>query len=167
VKQRITMGKTLGAIALAALLGAAAIWGWAMTGTAEIASFPERYRGTFEMYRYEAGIAVGAVDPIDQKQRWMYSFAENGTFQIRVLVGEEWEMFRRSGTVVADGEDGLVLTRESENGVLLLSESGEPQPGAPERYYVQWGTDEEGPYLHLTEELAAAAGQQMFLRRQE
>lgn len=149
------------------LAGTAALWIWAMSGTVETTSFPEKYLGTFEMYRYEAGVASGAVDPISQRQRWIYSFFENGTFQIRVLVDGDWEMLRRSGNVVADHEDGLILTRVSENGMLLLAADGEPHAGHPERYYVQWGSDEDGPYLHLTEELASSAGQQMFLRRLE
>ncbi len=154
-------------VTVLAILGSAGLWAWAMTGSREVVALPDRYCGTFELFRFEAGIAPGAVDPIAQKQRWIYTFAKNGTFQIRVLVPGDWEMLRRSGTVVTDGEDRIVLTRGSENGMFMLSETGEPLEQVPERYYVQWGTDEKGPYLHLTEELAAAAGQQLFLRREE
>jgi hypothetical protein len=154
-------------VTIIGFLGSAGLWIWAMSASSEVVTLPEKYRGTFELFRFEAGMAPGAVDPISQKQRWIYTFEEDRSFQIRVLVPGDWEMLRRSGTVATDGEDRLVLTRASENGMHMQSETGEPLQNVAERYYVQWGTDEEGPYLHLTQELASSAGQQLFLRRQE
>ena len=140
-----------------ALLGAGGVWAWALTGAPPAAGLPEKYVGTYEMFRFAAGAVVGAVDPLAQGQSWKYTFRADGSYTIRVLVTADWEMMRRTGTIREDGADALVLARVAENGT--------PLDAPPERYYAQWGSDEEGPYLHLTEELATRAGQQLFLRR--
>lgn len=116
----------------------------------------ERLQGRFELFRYVAPPDLDVDDPIAKKHRWIYEFGADHLFELRVLVDQGWEMERRAGTVVRDG-DVLLMH--------VLAVNGVRDEAPPERFFIRWENDEAGEFLHLTGEMENGRGQQLYLRR--
>ncbi|MEM8884032.1 MAG: hypothetical protein AAGD14_08190 [Planctomycetota bacterium] len=146
-------------VAVACLLGAAGLWAWAIYAPVDTTEIDPKYVGTWELFRFEPEADLMSANPLENKQAWHYIIEPSGKYLQRVFVTDGIEMSRRGGVLTEEEGNYLVFERRGLDGVAVES--------AQRRYFVEWGSDEEGPFLHLTQELARGKGEQLFLRRVE
>jgi hypothetical protein len=138
------------------LLATAGLWFWAITTRVEPTPLPERFCGTFQVFRFEPPEGVIMPNPLHADQRQRYEFRPDGTYRLTIRVSGDHEMLRSEGMARLDGHQVLTLRRLSLNRRRLESE--------PERFGTRWGQDETGPYLLLRH---VEQGHSFYLRRVE
>jgi hypothetical protein len=143
------------------LAGSGALWAWAVLAPKQVEALDEKYSGTFELFRYEAAPGQMGDDPVARNHRWIFEFRPGHLYLYRILFQGGSEMSRRAGVVtievMPEGNEFVVMTQHTSNDVA--------EPGEPQRYLAEWGSDDKGPYLHLTAQSPALRGEQWFLRR--
>ena len=123
------------------VLAIAGLWFWAVTTRVELTPLPDRFCGTFQVFRFEPPEGVTMANPLQADQRQRYEFRADGTYRLTILVSGDYEMLRSEGMASLDRHQVLTLRRLSLNRRQLPSE--------PERFGARWGQDDTGAYLLL------------------
>lgn len=131
------------ALPLLCLLGAAGVWGWAIFSPKEAAlePLPARFAGTFRFFGYDPPPGRPMENPLPPGSAHFFTFREDGTYLVSVLVSGGYEILREEGTVTADANGVVTMTRLSRN---RREDRTPPQP-----FKAEWGKDEVGAFLAL------------------
>ena len=130
------------AVLLLCLLGAAGIWGWALFAPkhAKLEPLPSRFVGTFRFFAFDPSPAQ-PENPLPEGFVHLFTFREDGTYLLSVLVSGGYEIVREEGVVAANEKGVLTMTRISRN---------RKEDRAPaQSFKAEWGKDPEGAFLAL------------------
>jgi len=148
-------------VVIVCLAGSGALWFWALTTPKPVEPLDAKYCGAFELFRYESVEGETGDDPIARGEHRVYTIGADHLYTMRMMGKRNFELGRESGVILAEttpeGREFLVFTLHTVNMTL--------EPAEPERYLAEWGSDDDGRYLHLTRELEDGSGPQLFLRR--
>ena len=124
------------------LAGVVGLWGWALFWPKPVDELPARFIGEFVLDRdlYVPGGADQNADPPGQKRH--FTFFEDGSYKVRIMVSGGYEMWRQEGQV--EMRDGLFILTQ-------ISVNREEVRGEPHRYEPSWGQDKKGEFLRLKE----------------
>ena len=117
-------------------LAIAGLWAWAVTTRVELTPLPERYCGTFRVFRFEPPDGTTMANPLLADQHHRYEFRADGTYCISILVSGGYEMLRSEGMLGLDRQQVLTLSQLSLKGVGFLKVT---LPDAPEDKVVGQG----------------------------
>ena len=144
------------------LVGIAGLWAIAFWWPKLPPELPEKYRGTFDLVRFEPPPNVPMTNPYPEGQRWRYTFRAEGSYVIQIHVQSGFEMARLEGVVTLGEDNVLTLRQVSQNRELPRDEHDRPKPPpSPESFKVRWVQDNTGRYLVMTQ---VPEGHQLFLR---
>ena len=131
------------ALPLLCLLGAAGVWGWALFSPKEtkLDPLPARFAGTFRFFGFKAAPNRPMENPLPPGFAHLFTFREDGTYLLSVLVSGGYEIRREEGVVTAGANGILTMARYSVN--------RREDPAPRQAYHVEWGEDELGPFLAL------------------
>ena len=124
------------------LLAIAGLWIWAQFWPRPPPALSEAYRGVYVLFRFEPPPDMGMPNPYPAGQENRFTFREDGTYSIQVMLSEGYEMIRWEGTVEADEKGRLTLTQ--------ISENRREGPPYTQVFQAGWGQDKAGRYLLLT-----------------
>jgi len=119
----------------------AAIWGWAAYAPKDPPPLPERFRGRFQVVNFEPPEGLPMESPVAFSQQHYYTFREDGSYVLSVLVANGYEMLRREGVVSVDERGILSLAQVSTN----RREDRQPV----DRFRAEWGQEQDMPVLSL------------------
>jgi hypothetical protein len=131
------------AVLFLCVVGAAGLWGWALfaSKTAELEPLPARFAGTYRFFMFEPPPGVPMENPLPHGFSHLFTFREDGTYLLSVLVSGGYEIVRDEGVVAADAAGVLTLTR--------ISRNRKESRGTGERFKTERGEDQEGQFLAL------------------
>jgi hypothetical protein len=124
------------------LLAIAAVWAWAFAWPKPIPPLPGAYRGSYQLFRFEPPPGVGMNNPYPAGQERRFTFREDGTFPISVILSEGYEMMRQEGVIEVEEPDRVTLTQISENRKEI--------PHIVRKFHAKWGQDKKGRFLLFT-----------------
>jgi len=131
-------------IAGLALAGIAGLWSWGLLTSKEPEPLPERYVGTYRLFRFEPPKGVRMDNPYDkQGQERFYTFSKDSTYAVSVKVMGGYEMDRVDG-IVSVNRRGIMELRQ-------VSHNLRAEPLEPDRYSVRFVHDPKGEVMVLTQ----------------